>query len=388
MAEEHLEHDNPADAHSDPSSAIPKSVGAVTASRAPAAPAIAARVAERPSRNPAYPIILGLGFLAVIALAWYFGTLTPEALKTATAPATTASPSVADDTLSKDLKAIQAKVDDLGGQLKDLQARVESLPKPEPAPDIAQLKAKVDDLTKATESIATLSQKVGDLDKRFGEVDKVFQTIQDGFALLRGEVEKVAKLVSESATQPKPERVPAAGPTLAQGIELFKAGRYGEAREVFRTLQAMNPEDARVWYYAALANGQMTKNWRGETEELVKKGVEREKAGTPETASLDAAFSNRGWRLTAGGLSAEAGSVWPQAIGRAVPGESPRRTCQKRLNPRGGRIRSSGEGASSAAGVVTTARGKRPWIEYRAALGPCGSRGAGCFNSAVPACWA
>ena len=52
------------------------------------------------------------------------------------------------------------------------------------------------------------------------------------------------------------------------------------------------PDDARVWYFTALANGLATKQWTGETEELVARGVEREKAGTPPAADIDAAFSD------------------------------------------------------------------------------------------------
>ena len=53
-----------------------------------------------------------------------------------------------------------------------------------------------------------------------------------------------------------------------------------------------HPDDARVWYYSALANGLATKQWKGETEELVNKGVDCEKSGNPAAAEIDAAFSN------------------------------------------------------------------------------------------------
>jgi hypothetical protein len=47
--------------------------------------------------------------------------------------------------------------------------------------------------------------------------------------------------------------------------------------------------------------GLATSQWRGEVEELVNKGVEREQAGTPGTAAIDAAFA---------GLSKTTGKDW------------------------------------------------------------------------------
>ena len=52
------------------------------------------------------------------------------------------------------------------------------------------------------------------------------------------------------------------------------------------------PEDARVWYYAALSHGLATNEWKDETIRLFNKAVERERAGTPDKAKIDASLAN------------------------------------------------------------------------------------------------
>ena len=56
-----------------------------------------------------------------------------------------------------------------------------------------------------------------------------------------------------------------------------------------------------VWYYAALSRGLATRDWKGETERLVTQGIEREKAGKPDKAKIDAAFED---------LTPETGKDW------------------------------------------------------------------------------
>ena len=90
-------------------------------------------------------------------------------------------------------------------------------------------------------------------------------------------------------------------PLLTPGIEQFEKKQYKEAFESFSNLAQSKPEDARVWYYAALARGFATGDWKDETEKLVMRGVEREKAGSPPKAEIDATFS---------GLTRETGKDW------------------------------------------------------------------------------
>jgi tetratricopeptide (TPR) repeat protein len=74
---------------------------------------------------------------------------------------------------------------------------------------------------------------------------------------------------------------------LSLGEQLFAASRYVEANEVLQALVGTGPDDARAWYFAALSLGAATNQWLGETERLVTRGAEREKAGTPATPTID-----------------------------------------------------------------------------------------------------
>ena len=81
-------------------------------------------------------------------------------------------------------------------------------------------------------------------------------------------------------------------PSLKHGVDLFKAGQYATARDVFAQLRESETADARVWYYSALANGFATGKWDGETERLAFQGVEHERAGVPKAADIDAEFAD------------------------------------------------------------------------------------------------
>jgi hypothetical protein len=79
---------------------------------------------------------------------------------------------------------------------------------------------------------------------------------------------------------------------ISRGAELFRQARYQEALDYFSKLETNHLDDARVWYFAALSHGFLTHEWTKGTVDLVEKGLERERAGTPGTARIDAAFSN------------------------------------------------------------------------------------------------
>ena len=71
---------------------------------------------------------------------------------------------------------------------------------------------------------------------------------------------------------------------MTDAIALYQGPQvYKEASAAFAKLAQAKPNDARVLYFAALASGFSTNNWNsGDAASLAKKGVEREKAGTPE----------------------------------------------------------------------------------------------------------
>ena len=85
------------------------------------------------------------------------------------------------------------------------------------------------------------------------------------------------------------------------GAALFRGGKYSAAREVFLTLVQNDPNDARLWYFAALANGVTSGAWTGETEVMVRRGLACEQRGRPKRSDIDAQFST---------LTKETGKDW------------------------------------------------------------------------------
>jgi TolA-binding protein len=254
--------------------------------------------------HPIFPVVLGFAMLAALAVAMVTNLNAakepPPAAATSTpATATAAAPSSAPaDEAAGDVKAIKAQLDDLSAQLKDLQAKVEGMPKAASREDLEKVQAKVDELSKAPAPDEALPKKVAALDDRVGALDKTLAELRDEVGALRGEVKKAGEAAAPAAARPepvaeaaRPADVDVEGQALSQGAELYEAGKYKEASDAFRKVTEAAPDDARGWYFAALSNGMATNQWRGETERLVNKGVEREKAGTPESSKIDPLFA-------------------------------------------------------------------------------------------------
>ena len=81
----------------------------------------------------------------------------------------------------------------------------------------------------------------------------------------------------------------------------FVTGKYAAVREVFLTLVQNDPNDARLWYFAALANGLTSGDWAGESEGMVRRGLACEQGGKPKRSDIDAQFST---------LTKEQGKDW------------------------------------------------------------------------------
>lgn len=78
---------------------------------------------------------------------------------------------------------------------------------------------------------------------------------------------------------------------MGLGVGLDRRGRYVQSRDLFRRPQETRPNDARVWYSSALANGMTAGTRDGETKRLVEKGVELERAGDPSPAQINAGLA-------------------------------------------------------------------------------------------------
>jgi len=223
-----------------------------------------------------------------------------------------------------DQSKLLARVDDLSGRIDQLKTRVDSPPKasPGPAPDIEPLKQKVaavDDLSKRIQSV---EEKLNDLPKRIDQEGNQITTLtarleevsnrMEGLGKEAGKeagaedrkqggAREAMKPVSETINQLAKSAEDTAQGSFGAGAELFKQKKYKEASDFFNTLDKVDQDDARVWYYAALSRGFATGDWKGETERLANRGVEREKAGTPAKAEIDSTFSE---------LTRETGKDW------------------------------------------------------------------------------
>jgi K+-transporting ATPase ATPase C chain len=228
--------------------------------------------------------------------------------KPAPMPLTTAEPAPAPapetPAVSGDLPVLRSQIGVVSDQLKQLHARlnqqVEAVAQDKTthekaAADLKDLEAQVARLAEDSRAFPALVERVDGLDARAKSAMQRLQELQSEV----GEARDTLKQIQIAGTAPAESAKSA--PVLAPGLDAFRQGHYSEAADVFLGLTKTYPDDARVWYYAALAKGLATKQWRGEAEELVNKGVERERAGTPDTASIEAALA---------GLSKTTGKDW------------------------------------------------------------------------------
>jgi outer membrane murein-binding lipoprotein Lpp len=236
-------------------------------------------------------MLIGAVMLVVLVLAWGANMQKPAEPAAPATPATpAAAPAAAEPTLaevSDGVKAIKTEVDGLKSDLKSLQDRVESMPKPAPAPDLEPLNTKIAALSKDTETLKALPKKLDDLNQRVGTVDSALGSLRTDLDAIKGDVKKAG---TDTARPTEDAEVSTA--SLVQGSDMLKAGKYKEASDYFRKLTESNPGDARVWYFAAVSRGSATRDWAGETKSMVEKGIEREKAGSPDSAKIDAAFTD------------------------------------------------------------------------------------------------
>jgi TolA-binding protein len=256
-------------------------------------PHTAPQTVDDAPRHPVFPMVLG-GVMVLSLIAAWIANSKPVEAPTATTPATvTAAPEAEKPSdAAADNKAHKEEIDGLRADLKALQDRIEALPKPAPAPDLGPLNSKLADLSKDTESLAVLPKKVDDLDQRLGSFDKTLVTLRGELDTLKNELKKPVEPAVTTPEPVKPDDTKVTDAAVDQGASLFKAAKYKEASAAFQKLTETNPTDARVWYFAALSRGSATNQWTGETLKLFDKAVEREKAGTPDSAKIDAAFSD------------------------------------------------------------------------------------------------
>jgi TolA-binding protein len=207
------------------------------------------------------------------------------------------------DALTSRIGEVQLELGTLGRELARLEDRLNATSNAPPAPpDLAPLRTRIDDLVEESQKLSPLPATFESLRQRVDALDK-------GLNALRTEVAAVPKQLDASLNALKDAMVPRSAPDQVSpadiardlGAALFRDGKYAAARDVFLALIKNDPNDARLWYFAALANGLTTGNWTGESERMVRRGLECEKGGKPKRSDIDAQFST---------LTKEQGKDW------------------------------------------------------------------------------
>jgi TolA-binding protein len=229
------------------------------------------------------------------------------------------------------IKELSDRCNNLADRYKQLQSRVESMPKSAPTPDLAPIEQKVsqvDRLSQQVDAIAKtvdpLPQKLEQYERRLTEFDAKLEDLRKEETAARGRTPRGRDRQVPSAVGDRPspstggdrpsaiegaESKPSASDekgqsvdsALGPGVSQFREKRYGEAYAAFRGLLQSRPDDARVWYYAALSYGLATGDWGRITETMAQEGVARERAGKPPKPEIDSAFA---------GLTKETGKDW------------------------------------------------------------------------------
>jgi TolA-binding protein len=265
---------------------------------------------DDPPKHALFPMLLGGVMLLALVAAWFLNkpetpekapnsapTASTEAAAAPSAEAATpaAEPHAQVAQIKGDVDSLKADVEALRAGLKATHERIEAMPEAASTSDLKSLSGKVDELTKNEAALAGLPKKLEDLDGRVDGFDKSLTAFREEFETFRADTRKAseaAKAADNAGAAGKPEDAILPDSALEPAVALFQAGKYKEASDAFRKLTESHPNDARAWYYAALSRGSATKEWQGETARLAEKGVEREKAGTPDIATIDASFDD------------------------------------------------------------------------------------------------
>ena len=270
----------------------------------------------RPSPWRAVACVFGLaGVLVIAAIAAMSSLPTPPApAAPAAAPASEPSPDPSKlaltrlDGLDGEIKVLAKSLDAMKAQLAAAQA------------DLAPIEAKIDAVAKKVDDgspkVDTIQVKLDALSKKIdagfpdakgidAKIEKSASSLSSRIAALTTKTEALEKALAaakatvaalqadkKESTAAKPPASNAAEADFAKAVDVYRQNKFAEARASFSQLQTSMPTDARVWYYAALSNGFATGDWNAETVRLVNKGIELERAGTPDSTKIDAAFAD------------------------------------------------------------------------------------------------
>lgn len=285
-------------------------------------PAAAAEAPSRQTIAPTQPVrALGLGSLAAIGGIALVGGLIGGMIASRGLNARPSQPAghSADSTpsahhpIAQELEDQKSRAGELAKRVDRSDEALAALSKSIPPSEFARLRGQVDELSKTAGRLAPVETRVQELDRHDDQLSDEVRSVRADLLAIRQKLDALEGLVKARTTSPAstPRRDESTGNqrSMNQGAELFRKGLYKEALGVFNKLELSNPDDARVWYFAALSHGFVTQHWEGGTAELVQKGIERERAGTPDRAQIDAAFKD---------LTESTGKVWLEGYRKLV----------------------------------------------------------------------
>jgi TolA-binding protein len=236
-------------------------------------------------------------------------------------PPADSAPKAKDSQIEENLARLELRINGLSGQFKDVQSRLEAIPKPSPSPDLAPLEQKVDRVDQLSQQMDTIGKKLDPLPGRLAQSEQKLTDLDGKVQELRKEMptagnrasafpsrDRSASRTSNSSPSDEAEHTPSASEkaesgdsTYDSGVSRFRDKQYRAAYDVFRKLLQSQPDDARIWYYAAISYGLATRDWGRTTEVMAEEGVAREKAGKPPKSEIDTALA---------GLNKETGKEW------------------------------------------------------------------------------
>jgi hypothetical protein len=236
-------------------------------------------------------------------------------------PATTATnPHLSEVTHAIDAKASRSEVDVLKSRIGEVQlelsalgrelgrldgrlnAKINASPAAPAPPDLTPLRTRIDDLVKESRKLSLLPATFESLGQRVDAVNEGLNAVRTEVAAVPKQLDaSVNVLKGAMVSPPAPVQVSPADIARDLGAGLFREGKFRASRDVFLTLVQSYPDDARLWYFAALAHGLTTGDWTGESEGMVRRGLACEQKGMPKRSDIDAQFST---------LTKEQGKDW------------------------------------------------------------------------------
>ena len=185
--------------------------------------------------------------------------------------------------------AIESQINDLEKHMTRINKRIDEIR--DPSSELSALQTRVSELAEATENSSS-GNDTRPLADRVESLDTSLKSLRNEVLSLQTTTSKPPsqgaatgpETIRRVAARPSLEDVNVDGEAFGQGVELFQKSRYDDALNLFSRMEQTHPNDARVWYFAALSNGLATGKWDGKTAELVQKGIERRRPAPPRPA--------------------------------------------------------------------------------------------------------